>query len=235
MLVLGSSREPISSNPAEFDIVITANASAGKLPDGIFPDYTVMDWALLSESIRTHRWEQVANAIGEKIATEGLISIRNGAPFEDVHNSSRFGYEREQVTVIKLGQMHRTLRRLTSSKLAGRAPNGLPSTGILATALALSLGARAVHLDGFQFLMSKDSLESEHFYDERVSNFPDKVPRSHSSSDLLCLASMAIRGFKITSDSVVIRSALQNWGDEGQDFFKPSLRTLVFWSILAPW
>lgn len=194
-----------------------------------------MDWALLSESIRTHRWEQVANAIGEKIATEGLISIRNGSPFEDVHNSSRFGYEREQVTVIKLGQMHRTLRRLTSSKLAGRAPNGLPSQGILATALALSLGSRAVHLDGFQFLMSKYLLESEPFYNERVSNSPDKVPRFHSSSDLLCLASMAILDFKITSKSVIIRSALQNLGDEGQDVFKPSLRTRVLWSMLAPW
>ena len=235
VLLVGSSPEPLRCDPSAFDLVITANGSAGKLPSGMRPDFTVMTSQLLSDAISVDAWTRVAHAIGQKKATKGLISIRNGAHFEKRENASRFGYERDEVKTIRLGQMFRTLRRLTSSNLAGKAPNGLPSTGVLATALVFSLGAKAVHLDGFQLLMSKDSSESEHFYDEQIGAEGEKIPRYHSSADLLCLSSLAIRGFKISSDSAVIRSALQNWGDEGQTFFNPSLTTKVFWSIFAPW
>jgi hypothetical protein len=144
----------------------------------------------------------------------------------------------ENVVRIRLGQIQRLAVRITKSKLAGKAPNGLPSTGILALLFCLHFRAKSVELTGFGITIPEGSKDgTQHFYDAQNSEGPNvkRVMRSHSSADLLILSSMGMLGYPIETDCLELDSALMNWGYSGQHFYKKSFLTSIFWFKFAPW
>lgn len=237
VLLLGSSPDPILSDLEFFDVIASANGGAGRLPEpGPRPHITFVTSNLLNHDLPKNDWGEVIESIGSKTPTSLLVSIRNGAHFETFGNSSRFQVNPHQVAIVRLGTMRRITARMTRSLVAGSSPNGLPSTGILATILCLFAGAKSVTLSGFRLWMSDSASESEHYYDASLDLSPEsKKPRYHSAADLLCVSSLAILGRSVQVEGADFEPALKNWGDEGPKWFRDSSAVRIFWGFFAPW
>jgi hypothetical protein len=238
VLLVGSGPTADFINIGPFDVIVTANAAAGALlKHGLNPEVTFVTSHLLSNKIEEETWRALSKIMSTVNNPKILVSIRNGFHFERVANLARFGMHPRQLGIVKLGEMRRIAVRLTKSKLVGAAPGGLPSTGMLALILCFFFGAKSVELTGFELTIPPSSTGgSNHYYDEQEpwSNDP-RIMRSHSSADLLILSSLAIRGHKISSDSLEIQTALKNWGYQGQNFYNPTIWSKIFWSRNAPW
>lgn len=235
VLLVGSSPNfDKSLDLSQFDLTVSANGSAGQLLSlGTVPDLTFMTSLLLSDKCDESDWREIRDAIGAAKAVEGLVVVRNGFHFERLENFGRFGYAQHEVTTLGLGSVHRSLSRVTRSGLAGSAPNGLPSTGVIAAAYLALFGASSIVLSGFSISTSSSS-DADHFYDLT----PDKVkvkPRNHSAADLLVLTSLFIRGFKLSATELELQTALTNWGSSGPKWYQEDLRSRMFWSRFAPW
>lgn len=226
---------PNDVNWDEFDLVVSANGSGGRaFQMGRVPDLTFMSSLLVSNRCNEEDWKQIRDVIGEGRASAGLVVIRNGAHFEKPSLYKRFGYSPAQVSVVKLGRMRRILIRVTKSFLGGVAPDGLPSMGILTTALLAHFGAKSIVLSGFSLTSSVTAIGADHYYDGAPIGTELK-PRNHSAADLFVLSALAIRGFPITATEPDLQIALMSWGPDGQHWFKRNFATTLFWSPMSLW
>lgn len=239
VLLVGSG--PVEELPSRdsYDLIVSANSSAGALAAHPFgPDITFITSALLSNKIDDSTWKLAASMMAKVPKPQHLISIRNGAHFEKKANLIRFGFKPKDLTIIGLGRMRRILTKTSKSKLAGKAPDGLPSIGVIALSLCFYFGADKVLLTGFNLTIPKISNRGTyHYYEEE--NEPSKnqlrTMRSHSSADSLIISSLAIQGHAIGSNSLEINALLNNWGLNGQQFYRRNILTKIFWSKFVPW
>ena len=235
VLVVGSAPTFDSSLDIQsYDLVVSANGAAGQLAKlGISPHLTFMTSRLFSEKCDEDDWHEVKSAIGPAKASRGLVVVRNGFHFERRENFARFDYLPHEVTTVGVGRVRRNLARVTRSRLAGTAPHGLPSMGVLATAFLALRKASSITLSGFSLTTSVWS-DADHFYDLGRPGPPVR-PRNHSAADLLVLSSLAIRGFDIRATELEMQAALANWSIKGATWYQKSLKARIFWSRFAPW
>lgn len=232
VLLIGSAPSFDSSlDMQSFDLIVSANGSAGQLKKlGVSPHLTFMTSFLLSDRCDERAWQEVKRAIGTAKASHGLVVVRNGFHFERRENFERFDYLPHEVLTLGIGRVRRDLARVTQSRLAGIAPHGLPSMGVIATAYLALGGAKSITMTGFS-LTTSTSPDADHFYDSGRKG-KNVRPRSHSAADLLILSSLAIRGFDISATEIDLQPALTNGGTA---WYEKSLKTMVFWSRFAPW
>lgn len=105
--------------------------------------------------------------------------------------------------------------------LLNRKPHlSLCSTGAMAIASAVFLGAKSVKLAGFSFLKSNSNSKT-HFYEVEQKNdaFDTGLDtRNHSAADSLLISALAVRGFKVETREPELLQLVQNWGSKGPKF-----------------
>jgi hypothetical protein len=209
VLVLGSAPDPQLPKDWEDRLVVTANGSAWSANRlGLrSPVLTVIDRELVSED--AIREKEARRAIHQLGLLQGLnlgalaIIQSNSTPRGD---PELLGANISQVVWVDRDECKSILRRVTHSHCFEDDIQGLPSTGVVAVAMASFLGSRDIFISG----MTLQSREATYAYSS--TEVGSKELRSHTRSDALVLAHISHWNGSLDSLEPDIAPLCHNWG-----------------------
>lgn len=224
VLVIGSGPNPDLSWIQDDYKLVTCNGSAANakklgLPE---PILTVINSELISPETSLSKPGRV-----EIIQNSMLSNLNLGILFVGQSNGRKGG----EPEILKCNyddlfrfneyEIRYIFDKASHIKLLNRKPHlSLCSTGAMAIASAVFLGARSIKIAGFSFLKSTSNSKT-HFYEIRQeSNTSDASlnTRNHSAADSLLISALAVRGVKVETREPEILQLVQNWGNQGASF-----------------
>ena len=225
VLIVGSAPSASLNGFNDFDFVIGVHGSPANIRSslGLEADLVVVDRSLFNaEQLETNRGKGI-------IAERGML--RDNPNLKMVvtqSNSVRADISIQEVADIAaawhLSRVERRiiLRRATYSALLDSWDHrSLTGTGGFAIAFAQFFGASSIQFTGFNLFNRTTSGWPSHFYGALYGeNLEDQgpvvaeaftLPRTHSSADAVVVASLALRGFDITTNEADFLPLIQNW------------------------
>lgn len=225
VLIVGSAPSASLKGFSAFDYVIGVHGSPANIRSSfdLETHLVVVDRSLFNaQELDTNFGKRIIAKRGMlrgnpllKMVVAQSNSLRATVPIKDVADiEASWSISRIERRII--------LRKATRSKILDSWDHrSLTGTGGFAIALAWFLGATSIQFTGFNLINGTPSEWPSHFYGalygenledlERVTPEAVTAPRTHSSADAVVVASLALRGFDITTNEPDFFPLIQNW------------------------
>jgi hypothetical protein len=201
VLVLGSAPNPMIPPLVQFDWVVCVNGSSKGKPSSLVGVPTLH---VLNEEIRIKdplNIERVRARDGLLIGKrESYLFVRtNLQAVKEFHRSRHNLPAGRYLGTIKMSQLNRWLRSLTTGMFRLSYPNGLPSTGGIAVALCSLAKSEEVWIAGLNVVRLSQTAHGGHSYEllNHEGSSSEMAPRDHATADSYLLSSLRISGAKL--------------------------------------